>query len=586
MIRALLLVSGPDAERALRRNLAGLAAEAVLLGVGFALLVPLFRALLGGDTDAAWRWLASAVGVLALYAVLRYRTQLAGYRAAIGLGRVLFERLGDHIARLPLGWFDADRVGSVGRLTSQGVIDVMGVPAHLLRPVVTAFVTPATVVALMFVFDWRLALAAVLTAPVIALVYRWFGNLVQRTDHRTDAAAAEAASRIVEYARAQAALRAFGRAVEGHRQLDDALRERRDAARSQILTAAPGLAVFVLSVQFAFTVLLLFGTSLALGGEVDAPELLALLVLGVRYVEPLVIAADLGGALRVSRNSLARMDRLLATPLLAEPSASLVAKPQGADIVFDAVGFAYRDAPVIDDVSFAIPERTMTAIVGPSGAGKTTILRLVARFWDVDSGTVRVGGTDVRNIPTEDLMARLSVVFQDVYLFDGTIEENIRIGRPDASDDEVREAARLASVDDIVAQLPDGFAMRVGEGGIALSGGERQRVSIARAILKDAPIVLLDEATAALDPINEAAVQRGLRALTREKTLVVVAHRLQTVRAADRVLVLDRGRIVEQGGHDELIAARGRYAAFWNERTRAAGWRVARPAIPAGEAGE
>ena len=194
----------------------------------------------------------------------------------------------------------------------------------------------------------------------------------------------------------------------------------------------------------------------------------------------------------------------------------------------------------------------------------------------MNAGAVRIGGADVRNLTNEDLMARLSVVFQDVYLFDGTIEENIRIGRTDASDEEVREAARLASVDEIVARLPEGFLTRVGEGGTALSGGERQRVSIARAILKDAPIVLLDEATAALDPINEAAVQRGLRALTRDKTLVVVAHRLQTVRAADRILVLDRGRIVEQGSHDALIAAGGRYAAFWNERSRAAGWRLAR----------
>ena len=210
----------------------------------------------------------------------------------------LFERLGDHIARLPLGWFEAGRVGSVGRLTSQGVIDVMGVPAHLLRPVVTSFVTPATVILLMFAFDWRLALAALVTAPVAALVYRWFGNLVQRTDHRTDAAAVEAAGRIVEYAQAQAVLRAFGRATQGFRQLDDALREQRNAGRAQILTAAPGLAVFVLVVQLAFTILLLFGTSLALGGEIDAPELLAMLVLGARYVEPLVAAADLGGALR------------------------------------------------------------------------------------------------------------------------------------------------------------------------------------------------------------------------------------------------------------------------------------------------
>ena len=216
----------------------------------------------------------------------------------------------------------------------------------------------------------------------------------------------------------------------------------------------------------------------------------------------------------------------------------------------------------------------MTAIVGASGSGKTTILRLIARFWDVGSGSVRIGGVDVRDMTTEDLMARISVVFQDVYLFDGSIAENIRLGRPEASDAEVLEAARLARVDDIAARLPGGLDAGVGEGGAVLSGGERQRVSIARAILKDAPIVLLDEATSALDPLNEAAVQAALHALTRGKTLVIVAHRLQTVRQAQQILVLEGGRITEQGAHDDLIALNGRYAAFWMERRRAAGWRI------------
>lgn len=573
MIRALLSVAGPQGAPALRGNLAGLVAESVLLGAGFALLVPLLRALLSGETGAAWAWLAAMAGLLAVYVPLRYVTQLAGYRAAIGLGDGLFGRLGDHIAKLPLGWFEPQRVGRVGRLTSQGVIDVIGVPAHLLRPLVTALVTPATVIALMFLFDWRLALAALVTAPAAALVYRWTGDLVQRGERRTDAAAAEAASRIVEFAQAQAVLRAFGGAAQGHRQLDEALVEQRDAGRKLVLTAAPGLAAFVLVVQLAFTVLLLFGTSLALGGEIDVAELLALLVLAVRYVEPLIAAADLGAALRISRNSLGRMDELLATAPLPEPAAA--AETIGAEVVFDAVRFSYHGSPLLEDVSFTAPEQRMTAIVGPSGSGKTTLLRLIARFWDVGGGAVRIGGTDVRALSTEALMARISVVFQDVYLFDGTIEENIRIGRTGASDEEVREAARLARVDEIAARLPEGLASRVGEGGAALSGGERQRVSIARAILKDAPIVLLDEATAALDPLNEAAVQEALRALTRRKTLLIVAHRLQTVRAADRIVVLDRGRIVEQGSHDELIAAEGRYAAFWAERVRAAGWRLA-----------
>lgn len=574
MIRTLLAVAGSDGDGAtrLRRNLGGLVAEAVLMGVGFVMLVPLLRALFRADLAVAWGWLAAMCVLLVIYGVVRYRTQLAGYRAAIGLGDALFTRLGDHIAKLPLGWFDAGQVGRVGRLTSQGVIDVMGVPAHLLRPVVTAVATPLTVTVLMFFFDWRLALAALLTAPFAAFAYRWTGDLVQRTDHRTDAAAAEAAGRIVEFAQAQGVLRAFGQAGRGFEQLDRALNEQREAGRRQIFTAVPAFSAFVLVVQLAFTVLLLLGTSLALGGEIDGPELIALLVLGVRYVEPLVAAADLGGALRISQNSLSRMDSLFATKPLPEPASPTT--PEDAAIAFENVRFAYDDTPVLEDVSFTVREQSMTAIVGPSGSGKTTILRLIARFWDVDSGVVRIGGVDVRRIATEDVMRFVSVVFQDVYLFDGTIEQNIRIGNPGATDEQVREAARLARVDEIANRLPNGLATEVGEGGAALSGGERQRVSIARAILKDAPIVLLDEATAALDPVNEAAVQGALHALTRNKTLVVVAHRLQTVRSANAILVIDQGRVVEQGTHDELVAAKGRYAAFWSKRVRAAGWRL------------
>ena len=573
MIRALLAVAGPDRAGALRGNIVGLVAESVLMGAGFVLLVPLLTAALNDDLDAAWSWLAALAALLAVYAVVRYRTQLAGYKAALALGDALFTRLGNHIAKLPLGWFNPGRVGQVGRLTSQGVIDVIGVPAHLLRPVVSAIVTPLTVIALMFLFDWRLALAALVTVPIVAWVYRWTGDLVQRTDHRSDAAAAEAAGRIVEFAQAQGVLRAFGQANRGFDQLDKALREQRDAGRTQIFTVVPAFSSFALVVQLAFTIVLLLGTSLALGGEIGAAELIVLLVLAVRYVEPLIAAADLGGALRISRNALDRMNALLTTKPLAEPASAV--PPRDAAIAFEGVRFAYDEAPVLHNVSLAVPERTMTAIVGPSGSGKTTILRLIARFWDVDSGTVQVGGADVREISTEDLHRMISVVFQEVYLFDGTIEENIRMGAPRASDEQVREAARLARVDEVVDRLPNGLASRVGEGGAALSGGERQRVSIARAILKDAPIVLLDEATAALDPLNEAAVQEALRALTHDKTLIVVAHRLQTVRAADSIVVLDDGRVVEEGTHDELVVVNGRYAAFWRERVRAAGWRLA-----------
>jgi ATP-binding cassette subfamily B protein IrtB len=245
-----------------------------------------------------------------------------------------------------------------------------------------------------------------------------------------------------------------------------------------------------------------------------------------------------------------------------------------ADVEFVNVSFRYGEQPVLRDVSFRVPARRVTALVGPSGAGKTTITRLIARFWDVGSGQVLVGGTDVRQLPTEELMSRISLVFQDVFLFDGTLRDNIRLGRPDATEAELREAARLARVEEIVARLPNGWDTRVGEGGSTLSGGERQRVSIARAILKDAPIVLLDEATAALDPENAAAVQDALSALAAGRTLLIIAHRLETVTTAEQILVLDGGQIVEHGRHQELLDRGGRYAALLSQRNRAFSWRL------------
>ena len=572
MIEPLLRVAGADVRGPLKTTLTGLVLESIFVGLGFVLMVPILRALFEENLSGAVSWLALMAMVLLLYAIVRYRTQLAAYNAAIGLGRALFARLGTKIAELPIGWFGVERVGRIGRLTSQSVIDVMGVPAHLLRPLVTAIATPATVALCMFAFDWRLALAMFAAALPMAFVYRWSGSLVERMDHGADAAAVDAVDRVVEFAQAQPVLRAFGRGETGHRALDDALEAQHAAGRALMFTAARGLVSFVVTVQLAFTALLVLGVSLALGGQVDAAELVALLVLAVRYVEPLFGAAELEGAMRISRNGLGRMDALLSTATLPEPASPR--QPDGCDVTFEDVAFGYETTPLLSGISFTVPERSMTAIVGPSGSGKTTLLRLIARFWDVNGGSISLGGVDVRKMTTETLMSHISVVCQDVYLFEGTIEENIRLGRPEASDDELREAARVAGVEEIVERLPSGLGAQVGEGGARLSGGERQRISIARALLKNAPIVLLDEATAALDPINEAAIQSGLLALTDQKTLIVVAHRLPTVRAADQIVLLDDGGIAESGTHEELTARQGRYAAFWRGRKRAAGWRM------------
>ncbi|MBB4929663.1 ATP-binding cassette subfamily B protein [Lipingzhangella halophila] len=561
MIPTLLRVLGSEYSRPVRRTVALMAAAAILEGLSYALLVPVLRALLGDTPADAVPWLVAFGAAVAVYAVLRYLGDLSGFLAGTTLLRGMYHRLGDHLARLPVGWYSAGRVGEVSVLASQGVLRAMGVIAHLLAPLVSAAVTPLAIVAVLLAFDWRLGLAALVAVPLVAAVQARTGRSMAAADAERAERDQEATGRVIEYLQVQPVLRVGGRAAERFRLLDDSLRGLQRASRRSALSALPGVLGLALTVQAVFTVLLVLGTYLALGGGIGAAELLAILVLAARCADPLLSLSDLGGQLRAARTELERLEKILNTEPL--PEAAEPVRPERHDLSFDSITFRQSDRTVLDGVSLSVPEGRRLAVVGPSGAGKTSLLQVLARFFDVDAGAVRVGGVDVRAIGTEVLMARIAIVFQDVYLFDGTIEENVRLGRYGADDAQVRAAAAAARLDEVVERLPDGWKTNVGEGGALLSGGERQRVSIARALLKDAPIVLLDEVTSALDPVNEAAVHAGIERLMAGRTVVMVAHRLRTVQRADRVLFLEQGRIVAEGSHDDLLRRGGPYAGFW-----------------------
>ncbi|MET8396561.1 ABC transporter ATP-binding protein [Streptomyces anthocyanicus] len=582
MIRQLYRVLGPEGSRPLNRLLVLQCAAAVLQGVAFALLVPVLRALLGPAPDDVWPWLTAFAGCALAHAVLQGAAVSGGFTVGSQLSRVLHQRMADQALRLPLGWFDTGRTAEFSRLAGQNVIQVMSTPAHLLRPFISSLLTPATLVAATFFFDVRTALVLLVCAPVLFAVQAASSAVMRRLDLGRDAAIGESADRVLEYARNQPVLRAFGRTAEGYGALDDALVAEARADRRLIARGLPGLVSFSFATRLVFALLLALGVSWQLDGSLTVPTLLALLVLLVRLIDGVSSAAEAGAGMRIARNTLERLGALLDEPSFPQPAEPRT--PRDASVEFDKVGFRYDGGadpvagaaarPVLNDVTFRLPERSMTALVGPSGAGKTTIAGLLARFRDTTEGTVRIGGVDVREIGADDLADHVSLVFQDVYLFDGTIEENVRIAAPHADSGELAEAAALSGLDRVVEELPEGWATKVGEGGARLSGGQRQRVSIARALLKDAPILVLDEATAALDQENEALFAQAVRALAARRTLLVIAHRLSTVVGADQILVLEDGEITERGTHDDLVAAAGTYASFWERRAQAHGWRL------------
>ncbi len=550
-------------------------------GLTIAATAPLLTHLLAGDANQAAPWLAALLAGVACCGALRLPVERAGVRVGVAVLQAGRHRLGDHAARLPVGWFTPQNTARLSHVVTQGMMTVAQLPAHVFTPLIAGVAAPLVLVAALFAQHWLLGLIALAALPLLAGVLALTARLAGRADAAFHRRFAETSQRVVEFAQAQSVLRAFSAEGGGLRHFEQSLdAQRRSGARLIWLSAAAAV-LNVWAVQAIFAALVIVAAlwlNGLLGAGAAASEVVAAVVamlLAVRYIDGLLEVAGYGEVLRGARAQLEAIDALFAAAPLPEPTAPQT--PRDASIELRDVRFRYaHDEPdVLHGVNLCIKPGSMVALIGASGSGKTTLARLIARFFDVTQGSVHVGGVDVRQIASAQLAGQISQIFQDTYLFSGTIADNIRAGRPGSNDADVLSAAREAGVDEIAVRLPQGMDTPVGEGGTRMSGGERQRIAIARALISDAPILLVDEATAALDAGNQAVIAGTLARLRGKRTLVVIAHQLSTVAMADEIAVVEDGRIVEAGPPAALRASGGRYAQFLTQRQAAKGWRIA-----------
>lgn len=519
-----------------------------------------------------WLYVVGCVGCIGLIGLSTWFQYNATYFATYiesGKRRI---SVAEKLRKLPLSFFGQKDLAD---LTSTIMADCATLEqnfSHYFPGLYGSMFSTVLISACLFFFEWRMALAALWVVPIAFAIVFFSANVQRKLHERTMAVKLSCADGIQECIETMRDLKAYNAEEAYQRGLDEKIR----AVEKQAIVTEFGMAVWVVSAQLilklGIATVALVGSLLLVNGSLDVLTFLMFLLLASRLYDPLQGALQNLAAVISTETNIDRMNEILEYPVQTGYE-QLTNK--GTDIVFDHVGFAYNSGEtVLKDVSFTAKQGEVTALIGPSGGGKTTVSRLATRFWDIQRGRITVGGMDISKVDPETLMSLFSIVFQDVTLFDNTIMENIRIGRKDATDSEVLAAAKLANVDEFAARLPDGYNSRIGENGCELSGGERQRISIARAFLKDAPIILLDEATASLDVENETLIQSALSRLIQNKTVLVIAHRMRTVAGADKIVVLDGGMVAEQGSPEQMMNQDGIYRRMLMLQNQAVEWTI------------
>ena len=518
------------------------------------------------------------IGLIAGGLILRMIFKYLVYRlqSTAGFEFVARERiaLGDRLRNVPMGFFHDNSVGDITATVTTDLNFLENYSMHILDKVTTGVLSMIVMAACILAFDWRIGLIFVAGILLSFPIYSFMQRKGKDLSAKRQKIQSEAIAATLEYVQGISVVKSFNMCDKNLSDIEDSYEKNADASYGVERVFTPLNMTYSMVFRISACMIMLCAGILAVGGDLSFANLAVILIASFTIFNPIEVMGQMTTMIRTMDAALDRVERIKQAKKIDENGRDIPL--DSFDIGFEHVSFAYENGnPILKDVSFSIPQGSMTAIVGPSGGGKTTITRLIARFWDVQEGSITIGGHDVKEFTCDSLLKNMSMVFQNVYLFHDTIENNIKFGCPDATHEQVVEAAKKACCHDFISALPQGYDTVIGEGGSTLSGGEKQRISIARAMLKDAPIILLDEATASVDPENEVHLQQAISALVKNKTLIVIAHRLSTIRDADQILVVDNGKIVEKGVHAELIQQKGIYQKFWNIRQKARNWKLA-----------
>ena len=531
---------------------------------------------MGRIMNYGWLALAGIVANILLYFLAIFSSHIAAFGTLYDL-KVLFA---DHITKIPLGYHLTIGSGRLRKIMDENIESVEGFIAHQFPDFVASITAPIVMVIILFVVDWRFGLAS-LAGIILAFIAEFIGfgsGAMKENMGKYQKASEEMNNASVEYVRGMSVVKAFNKTASSFKKLQEAISGYTEWVLKFSLGWQNCMPAFTTIINNIYLILVPVG--ILIGSNTSNFKEFSMKFIFYLLFVP-AIAGVLNKIMYISESfmqidgNVARMDEILNIPEM--PETANPQKPQGEDVVFDHVSFTYtgnNEEKALESVSFAAKQGQITAIVGPSGGGKSTIANLISRFWDVTDGKITIGGVDLRDMAQNDLMRQVSFVFQDIFLFKQSILDNIRMGNRNATEEQVIAAAKAAQCHEFISKLPEGYHTVVGTKGVHLSGGERQRIAIARAIIKDSPIIVLDEATAFSDPENEYLIQKAFEKLMQNKTVIIIAHRLSTIRNADKIIVMEKGQIVESGKHDDLVAAGGRYFQMWNHYTEAINWKL------------